>query len=1077
MILAKRSQALLSTVMASLLGAGWYAGRAAVQSPDPAREPGAELALLRRPKALPSRPVLSYEQLRAQFADPPAEYRSMPLWVWNDELDWNRLKEQLASFQRQGMGGVFIHPRPGLMTEYLGEEWFRLWRLSVEEGKRLGLFVNIYDENSYPSGFAGGHVPARAPDTASQYVQVELDVPARSALLRRGASISVFAVEKDRDGTVKAARRIRSASELRAGESILAFRLRRAGGNPWTGEFPYVDLTNPQTTPHFLETTYEAYRKHVGGEFGKTIRWAFCDEPLLATAGAYDAARLALPLSYYTLAEFQRRNGYELADHLPSLFWDVGDWRRVRFDYWQTLHDLWKENFMRPMFLWCDRNNLQWTGHWMEHEWPYPWITPADGSLYAYQHVPGIDMLEGARLRTEGRDPHLLFTIKQVASVAHQLGRRAFCEAFGVAGWDGTLEHYKRFGDWLLVHGVNFIDQHLSFATVRGARKRDHPQSFSDVSPWWPYYRIHADHIARVSFLSSVTVPRNRLLVLVPTTSGFLWARRGGPTPELEKIRADNAELNQFLADRQVDFDLGDEYLLEWFGQAEGSRLIIGEAAYDLLLWPKNMTNVRRQTVPLLEQYLANGGHVIALGPPAGYVDGRESDAVSRLRQRYAPQWREVTALPELLAALRERLKPRVRLHPPLPSVGLLERFLPSGEAVLFFANTGLRPASARVEMEGAAVELWDTVTGEVRPHPAEASSQGRVAFRLDLAPAASALYVVRRSGTPATPKPPLSFTPVQPGPWRITPDSPNVLVLDYCDLVIDGRKFEDINTWEANWTIWQAHGFERPAWDNAVQFKRRIFDRNRFPADSGFEACFRFTIADAAALKGIELALETPELYQVSLNGRPLDFQKAARWLDPHLRSRSVEDAARTGENVVEVRGRPFDVRMELENIYVRGHFSLEPAAKGFRIVAPRKLDFGSWAAQGYPFYGDSVLYETDVDLPAGARLLRLELTGWHGSVAEVLLDGRRAALIAWPPYAAEIPVAPGRRRIGVRVVSTPRNLFGPFHNPGRPRMRAWPAAWAEFPERRPPGASYDVLEYGLSRPPVLSIAASPQQ
>ena len=47
---------------------------------------------------------------------------------------------------------------------------------------------------------------------------------------------------------------------------------------------------------------------------------------------------------------------------------------------------------MRPMFLWCDRNNLQFTGHWMDHERPFPWITPADANLYAYEHVPGIDL-------------------------------------------------------------------------------------------------------------------------------------------------------------------------------------------------------------------------------------------------------------------------------------------------------------------------------------------------------------------------------------------------------------------------------------------------------------------------------------------------------------------------------------------------------------------------------------------------------------------------------------------------------------------------------------------------------------
>ncbi len=75
----------------------------------------------------------------------------MPLWVWNDELAWPHLAEQLRQFRDQGMGGVFVHPRPGLMTEYLGEEWFRLWKLAAEEGRKLGIFVNIYDENSYPS--------------------------------------------------------------------------------------------------------------------------------------------------------------------------------------------------------------------------------------------------------------------------------------------------------------------------------------------------------------------------------------------------------------------------------------------------------------------------------------------------------------------------------------------------------------------------------------------------------------------------------------------------------------------------------------------------------------------------------------------------------------------------------------------------------------------------------------------------------------------------------------------------------------------------------------------------------------
>ncbi|HZT28341.1 MAG TPA: glycosyl hydrolase [Bryobacteraceae bacterium] len=1038
---------------------------------DPALVTGpAERELLHHPKTLGARRApLTLAGLRAAFADPPAANRSMPLWVWNDELTWPRLQEQLAQFKAQGMGGVFVHPRPGLMTEYLGADWFRLWKLSAEEGRRLGLEVNIYDENSYPSGFAGGHVPALAPDTAAQYVTPEfMDAP--RGYSTRGASVAAFVVERDAGGRVTSARRLRDPSEA-AGHTLAVFRLKRASGNPWTGEFPYVDLTNPQTAVKFIETTFERYQREVGAEFGQTIRWSFDDEPLIATAGAYDSAPLALPLSYNTLSEFRKRNGYDLADHLPSLYWDLGDYRKVRFDYWQTLHDLWKENYFRPLFQWCDRHRVGFTGHWMEHTWPEPWISPDDASLYAYEHAPGIDMLEGANIRTQGKDPHMLFTIKQVASVSHQLGRRAFCEAYGVSGWDSTLEHYKRFGDWLMVHGIDFMDQHLAFATVRGARKRDHPQSFTDVSPWWPYYRIHGDYLGRVSVLLTSGEVRNRVVMLEPTTSGFLVARRAGPNPEFETMRQANAALNQFLADHQVDFDLADEYMLEWFGKAGNRKLAIGDAAYDLVIWPEHMTNVRTESLPLLESYLAGGGEILALSAPAAYVNGREDGRVRALRERYASQWHAVSSHQELLARIQERLQPRVRFDAELPSgVGFAERFLGNGDRMLFFTNTGLEMVKARATVQGRGLEEWDAVSGAVRP-AVFTRQNGSVAFPLELAPAGSAAYRVTSAELNPQPEPPspVHFDPVAAAAWKATPDQPNVLVLDYCDLAAAGVEERNVNTWQANWTLWQMHGFERPAWDNAVQYRTRIFDRNHFAPASGFEAAFHFQVDDPAALSGLELAIELPELYQVKVNGAPVSFTSGKRWLDPHIRSASIEGAARTGENTITVAAHPFDVRMELENVYLRGHFKVNPAEQGFRIAAPAALELGSWAKQGYPFYGSSVLYESAVETPKGA--LRVELGAWRGSLAEVLLDGKQAVLMAWPPWHAAIPVEAGKHRVAIRVVSTPRNTFGPFHNRTRPRMRAWPAAWADFPEHQPPGSAYDILDYGLISAPTLSI------
>ena len=76
-----------------------------------------ERQLLLNPKALPKATPVTEPALRQGFKDPAAEYRSMPLWVWNDLHDWARLQEMLGQYKRAGMGGAFIHPRPGLMTD------------------------------------------------------------------------------------------------------------------------------------------------------------------------------------------------------------------------------------------------------------------------------------------------------------------------------------------------------------------------------------------------------------------------------------------------------------------------------------------------------------------------------------------------------------------------------------------------------------------------------------------------------------------------------------------------------------------------------------------------------------------------------------------------------------------------------------------------------------------------------------------------------------------------------------------------------------------------------------------------
>ena len=112
-----------------------------------------------------SESICTYAGLKKLFADPPSDYRSAPLWVWNDKISEEGIDFHMKKFKEGGIGGVFVHPRPGLITEYLSEDWHRLFDYTVRKGKELGMKVWIYDEDSYPSGFAGGHVPAEMPES------------------------------------------------------------------------------------------------------------------------------------------------------------------------------------------------------------------------------------------------------------------------------------------------------------------------------------------------------------------------------------------------------------------------------------------------------------------------------------------------------------------------------------------------------------------------------------------------------------------------------------------------------------------------------------------------------------------------------------------------------------------------------------------------------------------------------------------------------------------------------------------------------------------------------------------------
>ena len=196
--------------------------------------------------------------LQTVFANPPREYSTAPLWVWNDDLTEAQVLGTLRDLAAQNIKQAFVHPRPGLMTPYLSDKWFALWKAALAEARQLDMNLWIYDENSYPSGFAGGFVPDAMPESRGRSLGVREE---KTPPALNDETVAVFQIDDDKYNDVTA--RLRAAETLPEAR-YLVFFVQRAGNSPWYGGKCYVDLLYPGVTERFIEITLDAYRREIG---------------------------------------------------------------------------------------------------------------------------------------------------------------------------------------------------------------------------------------------------------------------------------------------------------------------------------------------------------------------------------------------------------------------------------------------------------------------------------------------------------------------------------------------------------------------------------------------------------------------------------------------------------------------------------------------------------------------------------------------------------------------------------------------------------------------------------------------
>ena len=1009
-----------------------------------------------------SQPVSSFREVSKLFYNPPAYFRTVPFWVWNDSITREKIETQLADYKEMGFGGVFVHPRYGLITEYLSKDWFDLFSYAVEKGKQLGISVWIYDENSFHSGFAGGHVPAEMPES---YNHGQVLTLSRMSLLKPDTAKKYLHIFRKQKGGFEDITTLAGKFKGMPGDFWL-MDLSNYPRSKWFGGFSYVDLLYPGVTQKFIDITMKGYEASVGEELGKTVPGIFTDEPNIS-AGGGSAVRWTPDL----YARFREKWGYDLVPNLPSLFAEEGDFQKVRHDYYALLLELFINRWSKPWSAYTESKRMKWTGHYWEHAWPDPEEGPDNMAMYAYPQQPAIDLLFNT-MKENGKNVQFgnVRAVKELASVANQLDKpRTLSETYGASGWELRFVDMKRYGDWEYALGVNLMNQHLSFMTLVGDRKYDFPQSFSYHEPWWRLYKQQTDYFGRLSLALTAGKQVNKLLVLEPTTSAWMYFSPIMKNKIYDLIDSTFPAFLDQMERHQLEYDLGCEDIIRASGRVEPGKFIIGKRDYATVIIPPGMENLEASTMKLLDQFLAKGGTVICMEEHISRINGQHVNELAGVFRKYKG-WKTVRQPTDSLYS--ELLSGQDFAYSgPVSSNGLLfhqRRVLDDGQ-MLFFVNSSMKDVSrGSCKMKGVAVARLDPETGQVCKYPSAKSKGDTLNITFSLPPAGSLLLFISDQELKLKEMEPEYNTSkeISPSkPMTVSADKPNVMVLDYCTLSLSGKPDFTGYFYSVANKIWQQNGFPENPWVSSTQYRRNILDRDTFGSGTGFKASFIFNVGEGVDLQALQAVVERPWLWKVKLNDDLLTPEEGNWWLDRDFGVFSLKQFIRRGLNTLSVESYPMRIHAELEPVYILGNFRLDPSAKGWEMNRAAPLSTGSWKAQGWPFYPFKVTYGNKYHIEAALRArYKLSLGDWKGAVAEVIVNGKSIGIIYRKPYELDISddLHPGDNDIAVSVYGSLKNLLGPFHN-GRENGIVTPWSFKYAPDLQPAGAAYDLLDYGL--------------
>jgi len=978
------------------------------------------------------------------FSAPDSRFRGAPFWAWNSRLELDELRRQIKTMHEMGLGGFFMHARVGLDTPFLGKEWFEAVKMCISEAEKLEMTAYLYDEDRWPSGSAGGMV------TKNKEYRIQA-IAMTTVLLDDPEAVYLGSFAVDNDGIPESWHKTAPETPGR----VLHFYTRHSPPESWYNDQTYLDTLNPDAVKAFIKTAYEPYAEKFQDKFGTSAGAIFTDEPNYRTALFSENAKTVvlpgeepppppqiLPWTKKLPELFREKFNYDILEHLPELFYSLNgeEFSRVRRDYYEMLTTMFVNSFAGQIGKWCSEHHIPLTGHmhWEDTLTCQRHQVGAAMRSYEYMQMPGVDML------TEHWQ--IYDTVKQCVSVAAQLDKKwRLTECYGCTGWDFPFAGHKAIGEWQYALGINFRCQHLAWYSMAGDAKRDYPASISFQSPWHKKYAVVEDHFARLGAVLSEGQDLRSILVIHPIESVWGWKSETITTQQdMDGEDQKLIDLRNCLLGANLDFDYGDEEMLSRLAEIKGGRFTVGKASYKAVVIPEVRT-LRATTLELLKKFRDDNGIVLYTGEIPKHVDGIKSPAAEEFFSAFTGV--TLKELPDALFPARE-ISITADGEEADPVLSLIKTG--SDFRTLFICNASHKLDLTEQKKEPGVLErndefptlaiAWnssgkgeifelDPDTGNYYP-VVSSFKDGKRFFNTSLEKLGSRLFIETEKSLPVSLRPETfdeKYALRLPhDPWSYRCHGPNTLVLDRPEYAVDNGDWEKADyILNVDNILRDKHSIPRRGGAMSQPYTRQ----NREPKKL-FPVKLRYKFNADHLPEKLFMAVEHPELWEFSLNGKKFAPSDDGYWVDPALRKSLLPaELLQQGENILLLSTLYHEYHPGLEAMFLLGDFGV---ADDRLTELPDTLLLGDWCKQGFPYYADNMTYINNVDLPAlPDEPVWLKLDNFRGVALGISVNGSEEIILPWPPYTVNIAryLKTGENRLEITVYGHRRNAFGPFY------------------------------------------------